>query len=158
MWVQNSKKIIGLYKEIIFMNSDMKFLNIEWRTPYPLTNFEDRLGLCASVIFLDSNMCSFLFICTLASSQILVVNWRNYLFILFHYSRFVYSPDPIAWWEPGARLIRQGCNLPTSGSKISLLVCTCAYVYVCVHMRMCTYVRMRMYGHLYVYRCVCKPV
>ena len=48
------------------MNNDIKFLNIEWRTPYPLTNFEDRFGLRASVIFLDSNMCGFLFICTLA--------------------------------------------------------------------------------------------
>ena len=33
------------------MNSEMKFLNIEWRTPYPLTNFEDRFGLRASVVF-----------------------------------------------------------------------------------------------------------
>ena len=55
------------------MNNDIKFLNIEWKTPYPLTNFEDRFGLRAS-IFLDSSMCGFLFICTLASSQTLVVN------------------------------------------------------------------------------------
>ena len=41
-------------KEMIFMNNDIKFFNIEWRTPYPLTNFEDRFGLRASVIFLDS--------------------------------------------------------------------------------------------------------
>ena len=34
------------------MNNDIKFLDIEWRTPYPLTNFEDRFGLRASVIFL----------------------------------------------------------------------------------------------------------
>ena len=47
-----AKKLIGLYKEIIFMNNDIKFLNIEWRTPYPLTSFEDRFELCASVIFL----------------------------------------------------------------------------------------------------------
>ena len=33
------------------MNSDIKFLHTEWRTPYPLTHFEDRLGLRASVIF-----------------------------------------------------------------------------------------------------------
>ena len=39
------------------MNNDIKFLNIEWRTPYPLTNFEDRFGLRASVIILDSNLC-----------------------------------------------------------------------------------------------------
>ena len=31
------KKSIGLYKEITFMNDDIKFLNIEWRIPYPLT-------------------------------------------------------------------------------------------------------------------------
>ena len=58
------------------MNNDIKFLNIEWRTPYPLINFEDRFGLRASVIFLDSNMCV-LFIYPLASSQTLVVNWQN---------------------------------------------------------------------------------
>ena len=56
------------------MNNDIKFLNIEWRTPYPLTNFEDHFGLHASVISLDSNMCDFLFICTLARSQTPVVN------------------------------------------------------------------------------------
>ena len=33
------------------MNNDIKFLNTEWRTPYPLTNFEDRFGLRASVSF-----------------------------------------------------------------------------------------------------------
>ena len=61
------------------MNNDIKFLNTEWRTPYPLTgkNFEDRFGLRASVILLDSNMCGFLFIWTLAPSQTLVVNWQN---------------------------------------------------------------------------------
>ena len=59
------------------MNNDIKFLNIEWRTPYPLTNFEDRFGLRASVIVLDSNISCFPFICTLASSETLVVIWRN---------------------------------------------------------------------------------
>ena len=59
------------------MNNDIKFLNIEWREPYPLINFEDHFGLHASVIFLDSNMCGFLFMCTLASSQTLVVKWQN---------------------------------------------------------------------------------
>ena len=34
------------------MNSDIKFLNIEWRTPYPHIKFEDCFGLRASVIFL----------------------------------------------------------------------------------------------------------
>ena len=59
------------------MNYDIKFLNIEWRTPYPLTNFEDRFGLRASIICLDSSMCGFLFICKLSCSQTLVVNWQN---------------------------------------------------------------------------------
>ena len=27
------------------MNNGVKFFNIEWRTSYPLTNFEDRFGL-----------------------------------------------------------------------------------------------------------------
>ena len=72
-----AKISIGLYEEIIFMNNAIKFLDIEWRTPYPLTNFEDRFGLCASVIILDSDMCDFLFTCTLAGSQTLVVNWQN---------------------------------------------------------------------------------
>ena len=36
------------------MNNDIKSINIEWRTPYPLTNFEDHFGLRASVIFLYS--------------------------------------------------------------------------------------------------------
>ena len=33
------------------MNNDIKFLNTEWRAPYPLTNFEDRFGLRAYVWF-----------------------------------------------------------------------------------------------------------
>ena len=75
--IQNGKKLIGLCKEIIFKINDIIFLNIEWRTPYPLTNFEDPFGLRASVSFLDSVMCCFLFIWTLASSQTLMVNWQN---------------------------------------------------------------------------------
>ena len=66
------------------MNNNIKLFNIEWRIPYPLTNFEDCFGLRAPVIFLDSNMCGFLFMCTLASSETLVVNYQNYLFISFH--------------------------------------------------------------------------
>ena len=52
--IQNGKKLIGLCEEIIFMINDIIFLNIEWRTPYPLTNVEDPFGLRASVSFLDS--------------------------------------------------------------------------------------------------------
>ena len=33
------------------MNNDMKFLNIEWRTRYFLTNFEDHVELHAPVNF-----------------------------------------------------------------------------------------------------------
>ena len=66
------------------MNNDINFLHTERRTPYPLTNSEDRIGLRASVIFLDSSMVDFLVICLLASSQTLVVNWQNYLLISFH--------------------------------------------------------------------------
>ena len=33
------------------MNKDIKFLNIEWRTWFSLTNFEDHSQLLASVIF-----------------------------------------------------------------------------------------------------------
>ena len=39
------------------MNIYIKLFNIEWRTPYPLTNFEDRFGLRASVIFLLQYVC-----------------------------------------------------------------------------------------------------
>ena len=58
------------------MISEIKFLNIEWRTPYPLTNFEDRFGLRASLFFYF-NMRGFLFICTLANSQTLLANVWN---------------------------------------------------------------------------------
>ena len=58
------------------MNIYIKLFNIEWRTPYPLTNFEDRFD-CVSRLFFYSNMCAVLFICTQASSQTLVVNLRN---------------------------------------------------------------------------------
>ena len=34
------------------MNNDIKFHNIEWRTSYPLTDFEGRFGLRASVIII----------------------------------------------------------------------------------------------------------
>ena len=44
-----AKNLIGLYKEILFINNDMKFLNIEWRTLYSLKNFEDHFRLHASV-------------------------------------------------------------------------------------------------------------
>ena len=74
---RTAKIVIGLYKEIFFMNNYIKFLNIEWRTRYSLTNFEDHFGLHASVIFLVPNMCGFWYICVLVWSQTLVVNWQN---------------------------------------------------------------------------------
>ena len=46
-----AKNLIGLYKEILFMNNDIRFLNIEWRTRYSPTKFDDHFGLRASVIF-----------------------------------------------------------------------------------------------------------
>ena len=62
--------IIGLYKEnVFFMNNDSKFLNTEWRTWYSLTNFEDHFGLHTSGVFLNPNMCGFLYMCMLLGSQ-----------------------------------------------------------------------------------------
>ena len=72
-----NKNLIGLYKEnTFFMNNNIKFLNIEWRTRYSLTTFEDQFGLYA-LVFLDPNMCGFLHICILVWSQTLVVDWQN---------------------------------------------------------------------------------
>ena len=41
-----AKNLIGLYctSKILFMNNDIKFLNIKWRTWYSPTNFEDHFG------------------------------------------------------------------------------------------------------------------
>ena len=33
------------------MDNDIRFVNIEWKTRYSLTNFEDHFGLYASGIF-----------------------------------------------------------------------------------------------------------
>ena len=39
------------------MNNDIKFFNMEWRTPYPITDFEDRFGTQFFFsFFLDSNI------------------------------------------------------------------------------------------------------
>ena len=59
------------------MNNDIKFLNVERRTRYSLTNFEDHFGLQATVIFSDANMCNFRHIRMLVGSQTLGVNWQN---------------------------------------------------------------------------------
>ena len=50
LWYRMAKNLIGLYKKILFMNNDLKFLNIEWRTQYSHTNFDEHFGLHASVI------------------------------------------------------------------------------------------------------------
>ena len=42
-----------------------------------LTNFEDQFGLHPPIIVLDPNVCAAWYICVLASSQTLVVNWQN---------------------------------------------------------------------------------
>ena len=47
-----------------------------------LTNFEDQFGLHPLIIVLDPNMCAPWYICVLASSQTLVVNWQNYSFYI----------------------------------------------------------------------------
>ena len=62
------------------MNIYIKFVIIEWRTPYPLTNFEDRLDCVPQLFFYFisySKMCGALFICTQASSKTLMANLRN---------------------------------------------------------------------------------
>ena len=52
----NGKNLKGLYKEIIFMNNDIKFLNIQWIPSQILNTDLD----CAPRLFLDSNCCGFL--------------------------------------------------------------------------------------------------
>ena len=59
------------------MNIYIKLFNIEWRTPYPLTNFADRFWIACLGYFFYSNMRGVLLICTQASSLTLVVNLRN---------------------------------------------------------------------------------
>ena len=66
------------------MINDIKFFNIEWRTRYSLTNFEDHFALHGSIIFLDPNMYGFWYMCKLLWSQTLVANWQNKFLILFH--------------------------------------------------------------------------
>ena len=58
-----AKNSIGLYKENTFYEHDIKFLNIEWRVWYSLTNFEERFWIARLHYFLDPNMCSFWYIC-----------------------------------------------------------------------------------------------
>ena len=57
------------------MNNDTKFLNIEWRMRYSLTNFEDHFGLHGSVILLDPNMCGLgTFVCCFDQLAELIVH------------------------------------------------------------------------------------
>ena len=71
------KICIWLYKEIIFMNNDILFLNREWGARYFLTNFEEHFWIARLSYFLDPNMCGFWHICMVLWSQNLVVNYRN---------------------------------------------------------------------------------
>ena len=75
-----------------------------WYPPQPpgslvmwdyLTNFEDHFWIACVSYFLDPNMCGFQNICRVLWSQTLVVKWKNKVFILFHQSRSVSSPNPI---------------------------------------------------------------
>ena len=46
-----AKKLTGFYKAISLMNNDIKFLNIEWRTWYSLTDVKTILD-CVPQLFL----------------------------------------------------------------------------------------------------------
>ena len=66
--VHKGQKFIRVIQgKYFYCEKDIKFLNIEWRTLYSLTNFEDHFGLHASVIFLTP-ICvvSATFVCWLA--------------------------------------------------------------------------------------------
>ena len=43
-WGTVAKNVKGLYKTIHFMKKCIKFLDMEWRARYSLTNFEDHLN------------------------------------------------------------------------------------------------------------------
>ena len=86
MWgTEWPKKWIGLYKEIIFMNNDIYFLNREWGIQYSLTNFEDYFWIACLSYFLDPNKCGFKHICRVLWSQTPVVNYRT--ICLYHSTR-----------------------------------------------------------------------
>ena len=59
------------------MNNDINFLNIGWKTRYIPSQILKTILDCMPQLFLDPNMCGFWYICILASSQTLVVNWQN---------------------------------------------------------------------------------
>ena len=64
------------------MNNDSKFLNIEWRTRYSLTNFEGHFGLHCSDIFRPQYVwfLEHLYVALILSSS----GQFAELFILFH--------------------------------------------------------------------------
>ena len=88
--------LIGLYKENAFVNNDIKFLNIEWRTWYSLTDFGDHFGLHGSVIFRPQ------YVWFLVHLYVLMIPNSSgqlaELFILFHQNTSAYSPDPTDDW------------------------------------------------------------
>ena len=63
----SSSKSLNQVITIQIVQVTVVFLSIECRTRYPLTNFEDRFGLRASVI--DCNMCGFLYIGLIPTSS-----------------------------------------------------------------------------------------
>ena len=76
-----AKNSIGYTRKILFMNNNIKFRNIDWRTCYSLVHLKIILD-CIPQLFLDPNMCGFLHIYMLLWFQNLVVNWQNYFFYI----------------------------------------------------------------------------
>ena len=59
MGYRMEKNLIGLYKENIFMNNNIYFLNREWRTRYYLIHCEDNFWIVCLSYFLDPDICGF---------------------------------------------------------------------------------------------------
>ena len=123
-----------------------------WYPPQPpgslvmwdsLTNSEDHFWIACVSYFLDPNMCGFQNICRVLWSQTLVVKWKNKVFILFHQSRSVSSPNPIGCavtnsvkfikWQPfcftSTALESSTC------SSVLQVICTVEPLYNTVHYR-----------------------
>ena len=71
------KNLIGLYKENPFHKQWRQILQQIWKNAiFPQKILKTILD-CVPQLFLDPNMCGFWYICMLASSQTLVVNWKS---------------------------------------------------------------------------------
>ena len=96
------KNLTGTYKENTFMNNDIKFLYIEWRTRYSLTKFEDDLD-CMPQLFSNPNRCGFWHICMLLWSKVLWsigrTNYSNYSIRVDPYSHqiILFLPLTCVW-------------------------------------------------------------